>query len=205
MKEKRKTIVFDKDFCIVKLDDEYWYEPDDGAEGNFELALLAREPSGLRGFRKKLKLAQRADVVGVDDFSGDYLFFAKIKTFTFRTVNALTATIALERRVGRTYIRTLKDDSRNPDILVTNPTPPSEVYLKGVGRFLDDLDFSEMDELPCSLLKTIRECNKYKYMTRIQHTDPRGRIYWVCTFFNSDELAKKFLKQYHKEEVIVGA
>lgn len=166
---------------------------------------MAREPSGLKSFRKKLRLSRYADVVGIEDSSGDYLFFAKIKTFTFRTVNALTATIALERRVGRTYVCTLKDDSRNPDILVTNPTPPSEAYLKGVGRFLDDLDLSEMDELPCSLLKTIRECDKYKYMTRIQHTTRYGKAYWVNTFFNNHELARKFLNQHQQEEIIVEA
>lgn len=189
---KRETIVTCKDFCIVKLDDEYWYKSDDEI---FELALLARKPSGLKAFRKKLRLSKHADVVGIDDLSGDYLFFVKVKTFTFRTVNALTSTVALQRQVGKTYVRTLKDDSRHPDILITNPTPPSETYLKGIGRFLDGLDFREMDEIPGRLLKVIRECDKYKYITRIQHTDSRGRAYWVCTFFNNHELAKKFLNQ----------
>lgn len=202
--KKRETIVFGKDFDIVKLDDEYWYESNNDDE-IFELALLAREPSGLKSFRKKLRLTQRADIVGIDDFSGDYLFFAKIETFTFRTANAITAALDLQRQVGKTHVRTLRNDSRHSDILITNPIPPSETELKGISRFFDDLDMDEIDEFMYSLLKTIRECDKYKYVTRIQHTTRYGKAYWVYTFFNNHELAKKFLNQHQQEEIIVEA
>ena len=33
--KKRETIVFGKDFDIVKLDDEYWYESNNDDEENF--------------------------------------------------------------------------------------------------------------------------------------------------------------------------
>lgn len=203
--KKRETIVFGKDFDIVKLDDEYWYESNNNDDEIFELALLAREPSGIKSFRKKLRLSRYADVVGIEDSSGDYLFFVKIETFTFRTEKALTAAIALQRQVGKTRVRTLRNDSRHSDILITNPIPPSETELKGISRFFDDLDMDEIDEFMYSLLKTMRECDKYKYVTRIQHTTRYGKSYWVYTFFNNHELAKKFLNQHQQEEIIVEA